>query len=278
MGKGEARYLDKVKAVRAEIEALMKVLVVFFLIIFGLLTLKHAFPDHCDVLLYDNLMVGLLMTILFLVIALYTINMFPRRQETKGKKAPVTDLKENFTHIIALIITIPLIVVTCLLLVGGNHSEELTFISGLLGVILGYYFGQRGVESAERQRDDAKIEVKKTQKIAVEKAEESDRNKKEGKERYIVVDERMDDLAKELDRYKKKAAWGSFKEEVKEKVKKRKGSFEGIKNIDRYWPWEEPEGGWNPEEKKLIKKFDEVWELYIIDKSKLEEVYEKPPV
>ena len=278
MGKRKARYLDKVTAVRDEIEALMKVLVVISLIIFGISAFGQVFCNQYEVLLSNVLMFVALLATLVLCITLYAINtIFPHRQETKKEKNPLTDLKGNFTHIIALIITVPLIVVTCILLVGGNHSEELTFISGLLGIILGYYFGQRGVESAEIQRDDAKIEVKKTkdeQKIAVEKMEEAIRGGREGKKTNITLEERIDDLAKVLDRSKKKAAWGPFKEAVKTK---NKDSFEGIKNIDRYWPWEEPEEGWNPKEKKLIEKFDKVWEFYI-DKSELEEVYEKPPV
>lgn len=235
---------DKIKAARDEIEAAMKALVFLFLIIFGILTLKHAFPGHCDVILCNNLMVGLLIAILALGIILFTINTIsPRSQETKREKSIVA----VFTHIIALIITVPLIIATVYLLVAkSNNLEELTFISGLLGVIVGFYFGHRGVESAESRRDDvesqakvhweAKVEAEKeilTTKLDAEKKHEENREKMNDDQYHIK------ELKDELNRHKKDAKfepfmkfWDRFKEVAKKRIEKVKKI--DLEKIDRY--------------------------------------------
>lgn len=250
----------------------VKVILFICLTVFGIFIFKNAFPDQYDVIVFNNLMAGLLVLILFLGITLYTINaIFIFSQGTKRGKTILSDLGETFTHIMALIITVPLISATVyILLVGGNHSQELTFISGLLGVILGFYFGHRGVESAEKGRNEA---MEKVEEGELDKEKEKAKREKE-QEIKNVVEEQMNKLAEQLNYYKKKEAWDLFKEEVK----KRTEGFKGVENIDRYLPWEEPEGSWKDEEKRLIKRFEEEWESYAMDKSDLEEEYEKPPV
>lgn len=252
MKKGKARYLD-------EIEALMKVLVVISLIIFGISAFGQVFCNQYEVLLSNVLMFVALLATLGSCITLYAINtVFPHRQETKKEKNPITDLKGDFTHIIALIITVPLIVVACILLVDGNHSEELTFISGLLGIILGYYFGQRGVESAESKRDIAMNEKYDavTEKQSTERVLKGDR-KKWGKD----IQEDTMDTNKEILYSRKENAWRKFKEQYKEKIKKENKDFKEVENIDKYLPWEKPEGDWSAAEKDCIRDFEEEWEL-----------------
>ena len=251
------RWWDKIKAARDEIEAAIKALVVLFLTIFGILTFKHAFPGLCDKILFNIWMVFLLICILSLGIILYAINTIsPRSQETKREKNLASDLRETFTHVIALIITVPLITATVfILLVGGNHSEELAFISGLLGVIVGFYFGHRGIESAESQRDKAMKEKEVTYKESI-KSEQA--RIMVGTKTYATLEEQMSEFAEELDLYKKEEAWNRFKEQIRN-IDEYK-DFKGIKNIGEYIPWEEPEVTWNDEEEKLITKFNEEWE------------------
>ena len=244
---------------RDKFEALLKALMVFSLIFFGIFAFGHVFPDQCKDIASDKWMFVSLLITLGAGITLCTINtLFPHRQETKREKAPVTDLKENFTHIIALIITIPLIVVTCILLIGGNHSEELTFISGLLGVILGYYFGQRGVESAENKGNLAMIE-KKASDIKSTKAVKD--LKKERQEMAYSIQKNTMDANKESLYPLKEIAWVQFKEKIKEDFKEKNKDFKEVENIDKYPPWKEPESRWNKAEKMLITQFEEEWGL-----------------
>ncbi len=262
------KWWDKIKAARDEIEAAIKASLVLFLTIFGILTFKQAFPGLCNKILFDIWMVFLLMCILSLGIILYAINtisprsqktksaknLSPHSQETKIEKTLVSDLRETFTHIIALIITVPLIIVTCILLVVGNHPEELTFISGLLGVIVGFYFGHRGIESAESRSEKALKE--KNDAVNLRENAEQNLKKERRKTANSLVEETTED-SKESS-YQKKEAWDRFKKEVK----KDKKDFKGVENIDKYLPWEEkPEGDWNNEERKYIMQFEEEWKL-----------------
>ena len=256
-GKGTNKHeskWDKIKAARNEIEAVIKALVVFLIILFGILIFGHTFPNQYEVILSDNLMFIILLAILALGIILYMINAIsprsqPRSQGTKRENTFVTEeeITKYFTHIIALIITVPLMVVTCILLVGGNHSEELTFVSGLLGVIIGYYFGHRGVESAESLKD-----------IAIEEKKEAVRLKKRTEQDRAHFTEEETIKASKVLSYPKKGAWDNFKKQVKNKYK----DFNGVENIDKYLPWaEEPGDGWNDEERKIIAQFEEEWKL-----------------
>ena len=241
-----------------KVKAAIKVLVVLLLIPFGILTLKNAFPDQYNVILFNDIMFILLLIILFLGTILYGFIIFPHGQETnqktKGEKTLVTEekLTKYFTHIIALVITIPLIVVTCIILVGGNHSEELTFISGILGVIIGFYFGHRGVESAESLKDTAIGEKDNAFRLC----------KQAEQVRASSIEEETIEANKKLLPYPEERAWDQFREQVKNKYKKEEGDFREVGNIDKYQPWKEPDDGWNEKEKELITRFEEEWKLW----------------
>ena len=240
-----------------KIEAAIKVFLFSFLVIFGISAFTHAFPEECDLVLFNLWMWFLLILILILGIGLFaTTILSPRSLEPDGKKALVSDPREIFTHILALIITVPLIIVTTfILLPGGDHSEELTFISGLLGVIMGFYFGHRGIERAESQIDREKREK-----------EDALREKEDAlKETEDTLKKREEDLTRMLNKLESKkqedfyklVAWNNFKEDAK---KRYKDEFEKIKNIDHYRPWEEePPEGWNDAERKLIEQFENEW-------------------
>ena len=261
---------------RNEWEAVIKVLVVLLLIPFGMLAFGRAFPNQYDAILFDNIMLILLISILSLGTILYGFIIFPRGQETnqkmKREKTVVTEekLTEYFTHILAVIITVPLIVVTCVLLVGGNRSEELTFISGLLGVIIGFYFGYRGVGRAESQREEAK-------RKAVEKEEEakdSDARRLLAEKENVIEKiktiereaERRKKLEAELDRYKIKEAlepgkfWDRFEEEAKRHIDEAKNI--NLEKIEEYSSGKVLETDLNDEEKRLKARFDEEWKRY----------------
>ena len=284
VGSNEFRFLDRIKKVkRDEWEALIKVLVILLLIPFGILTFRHAFLGQYNTILFNNFMLYLLIIISILSTILYAFIIFPRSQEKKREETLVTerrsayarveglgakeDLSVYFTHILALIITVPLIVVACKLLVTGNRSEELMFISGLLGVIIGYYFGHRGVESADSKKDEAikAAEIAKIERDRSKKAKESSELKN------MVVANSL--AGWDSDRSKKIEAWLRFREKLKKRYKEEE--IQKIKNIFEYLPWEEPEKGWNDVEQKFKAIFEEESEGWAV--SGLEEVPEQPP-
>lgn len=81
--------------------------------------------------------------------------------------------------------------------------------------------------------------------------------KKERQEKGYSIQEDTMDANKESDYLSKEMAWVNFKEQIKKENK----DFIGLKNIDKYTPWEKPEGGWSDAEKDCIRDFEKEWEL-----------------
>lgn len=259
--------LDKIKAHIDQIEAGMKVTALFFLVIFLILALYHIFGGLFSVIFFNVFMWILLAIILSLSGILFAIKtMAPESLELKKEKTLTSVFMEMFTHIIALLITAPLIVATFILLLSGsNHSEELTFISGLLGVIVGFYFGHRGVLNAEIGRNTAFKQKEKAEGETVKLKSEL----KEEKEKIEVRSTILEKFNKEMNRWKKKCAWIEFTEVVKEGRK----DFKGVEHFNQYSPWYIPEEGWNEKENELLEFFEEHWESYVRDEAQLEVGY-----
>ena len=191
-------------------------------------------------------------------------------------------LREIITHAIALIITIPLIcVATYVLLVGGEHLQELTFISGILGVIMGFYFGQRGVERVEIGRANAE-EDRKGAEVAKIKAEE-DRKIADEAKRKAYEDRKIAQEAKikaeRIRRFESKNV--SLINEDSEKYKRyvRKGEWNKFRNKlpeekrELPSPWDTEEEDRTEEQKKFLLEFERKWETQVqVQEDQTEEV------
>lgn len=193
---------------------------------------------------------------------------------------PTTDMKptmrEKTTHVIALAITIPSMAAALyVILLGGERAAELAFISGLLGVIMGFYFGQRGVERVESGREDAMDkwriadearrnaedemkEADEAKRIAEEERKETDEECKrvEGEKKELETLRALGEFSFRATQDKLERYWAYLKEEEWRKFK----SALPKKKQELLSPWDTAEDDRTDEQNQFLLSFYREWE------------------